>query len=994
MANSPSAFLQEIRTIPQLALFPCLHVHPSGEVARSKERRTVGRLDSLDRWDRATFESREGITSEDAVGEWKIGRDLGKGTSGIVYLGRSIKSGAIAAVKKVKRLPPEHREAGLVHREIALMKLVSPHPHIVELLDVYESELNLYLVTEYCSRGELFKYVTVNVLSSNQVFRFYSQLVSVLLHLSSLSITHRDIKFENLLLFEDQDRQLSIKVADFGMATFQPEGTMLYTSCGSPHYAAPEVIAGGPYVGTLADIWSSGVCLFAMIARRLPFDDLDIPILLDKVKGGKYEMDTSIRGWARDLVTKSLKSDVKERITLEQILEHPYLATKSSSLLQESPQLVKPRMGESQGSMENFENLSIPVLASLAIVLKCSTIAEVKVMLEQDENRARYFYSKLLYFRSSKLPQLQVKPPTRPSTANRNLSYDDNDQESFEISASTLDLPSSSLFPAPPAARDTPLKSQSVVDELSTVRDAYLSTIPARAAVLDPEVLFKLGQAQPDDAHHLHSAPPQTQTFPAYFKCLHELGPLASAPPQMESFLTEPMPVSSRVLVEISRRNSVAHSNAPLSFLDLDLSPTSHDAFSFGDTSSNALIRCSSLITEEDEVRRRKKKQSLHQRIRSLLTGSAGGFDGVPLPPVVSRVTNIPINSRARPPSPTPSNATSASRLTRSNATRSLGRFLLAKSRPRSPLLPVSTSTAELTDAQRIVVDMASQSPGISSTTDSKCTEGESPQTGGVEATIVKKTTLKKRLSILQFFHDDDAVSTVSETSIGSPATKPSKSVKEKRRPTALTISASNLVAVDAKIAPKPPKLVKRLSILGIGSSYVSALAPSSPLMLDRPTPAKTASNSPQEESEDHPVSFVEALNAYPLRSSLKSSRSSNPVFPVHATPPPLLPPIPRRSTLSSTLSIPLADISSGSEESTASVSVELSQVRVQYNKLVLENQLLRSTLDSKDKEIELLRERELEMRRTVREMVENNQQDEIPFKRENSKTSFMDEDV
>ena len=95
-------------------------------------------------------------------------------------------------------------------------------------------------------------------------------------------MVHRDLKPENLLLDENNN----IKIADFGLANFLEDGCFLDTSCGSPNYAAPEVISGRMYAGPEVDIWSSGVILYALLCGRLPFDDENIPSLFRKIKSG------------------------------------------------------------------------------------------------------------------------------------------------------------------------------------------------------------------------------------------------------------------------------------------------------------------------------------------------------------------------------------------------------------------------------------------------------------------------------------------------------------------------------------------------------------------------------------------------------------------------------------------------------------------------------------------------------------------------------------
>ena len=83
---------------------------------------------------------------------------------------------------------------------------------------------------------------------------------------------------------------MNIKIADFGMAAMMKKGSLLETSCGSPHYASPEVISGSKYDGMEADVWSCGVVLFALLVGRLPFDHPNLHTLLNKVKAGKKQI--------------------------------------------------------------------------------------------------------------------------------------------------------------------------------------------------------------------------------------------------------------------------------------------------------------------------------------------------------------------------------------------------------------------------------------------------------------------------------------------------------------------------------------------------------------------------------------------------------------------------------------------------------------------------------------------------------------------------------
>lgn len=182
-----------------------------------------------------------------------------------------------------------------------------------------------YLVLEFVERGDLFEYINSHgPIAEDQTVFFFRQMLSALEYCHSFNICHRDLKPENILLKENGQ----IKIADFGMAAIQQgPNHMLRTSCGSPHYAAPELVSRKKYRGDKVDIWSLGVILYAMLCARLPFDDPDIPRLLAKATKGIYEMPSWLSHNAQDLIRKMLQVDPKERISTRNIWKHP-LVTK------------------------------------------------------------------------------------------------------------------------------------------------------------------------------------------------------------------------------------------------------------------------------------------------------------------------------------------------------------------------------------------------------------------------------------------------------------------------------------------------------------------------------------------------------------------------------------------------------------------------------------------------------------------------------------------
>ena len=215
------------------------------------------------------------------IGQYNILKTLGVGTTGKVKLGQHQNTGELVAIKIIKKIDFEIKPnlEKKIQREIALMRLLD-HPHIIKLIDVYESERHLDLVLEYAPNGELFDFlVRSQYFREDQALDIFRQLIYALDYLHAHNICHRDLKPENILL----DDSNHIKICDFGFARWMKEN-IAETSCGSPHYAAPEVVKGHPYDGLAADIWSAGVILYALLAVCIHFPiflllDLQFPLV-------------------------------------------------------------------------------------------------------------------------------------------------------------------------------------------------------------------------------------------------------------------------------------------------------------------------------------------------------------------------------------------------------------------------------------------------------------------------------------------------------------------------------------------------------------------------------------------------------------------------------------------------------------------------------------------------------------------------------------------
>ncbi|XP_067902989.1 serine/threonine-protein kinase BRSK2 isoform X2 [Heterodontus francisci] len=276
-----------------------------------------------------------------------------------------------------------------VEREIAILKLIE-HPHVLKLHDVYENKKYLYLVLEHVSGGELFDYlVKKGRLTPKEARKFFRQIISALDFCHSHSICHRDLKPENLLL----DEKNNIRIADFGMASLQVGDSLLETSCGSPHYACPEVIRGEKYDGRKADVWSCGVILFALLVGALPFDDDNLRQLLEKVKRGVFHMPHFIPPDCQNLLKGMIEVDAAKRLTLDQIQKHSwYIGGKNEP----EPEQPVPRKVQIR-SLPSLEDIDPDVLDSMHS-LGCFRDKNklMQDLVSEEENQEKMIYFLLL----------------------------------------------------------------------------------------------------------------------------------------------------------------------------------------------------------------------------------------------------------------------------------------------------------------------------------------------------------------------------------------------------------------------------------------------------------------------------------------------------------------------------------------------------------------------------------------------------------------------
>lgn len=283
-----------------------------------------------------------------------------------------------------------------IEREIVIMKLIE-HPNLLGLIDVYETSKELFLILEYVAGGELFDYlVSKGRLRPSEARSYFRQIIFGLHYCHSFNICHRDLKPENLLL--DGTRKV-VKVADFGMAALQPSEKMLETSCGSPHYASPEIVSGKSYKGTASDIWSCGIILFALLCGRLPFDDPNIQTLLGKVRLGKFDMPEYLEPLAKDLIWRMLVVDPERRLTMREIMRHPWFTDNGAQTSRNPVETNVEKLAEEQLDIESLDMDILNNLKTLWPEYSQSDIVEQ--LTTKGPNWQKTFYTLLVQHREN-----------------------------------------------------------------------------------------------------------------------------------------------------------------------------------------------------------------------------------------------------------------------------------------------------------------------------------------------------------------------------------------------------------------------------------------------------------------------------------------------------------------------------------------------------------------------------------------------------------------
>ena len=298
--------------------------------------------------------------SDSKISDYLIGKQVGSGSSGSVFLAIHKLLNIQVAIKIIDLYVVKDRESYLKKAQEEFDFVSSVHnQHVIKYFDIFtdDSETNdvLYIVMEYVPNGSLRELMEMGApLKESLIFHYFLQICSAIDYLhNTLNIVHRDLKAENLLLSASND----VKIIDFGLSRSFSSNDLMTTRCGSPCYSSPEIIVGQAY-SEKTDIWSLGIVLYYMATGSLPFIDSNIQKLFYKIvnENVTFPADLKIDNKLKDLICRMLEKNPDRRPSVHEILNHPWL-TKNYTF---SPSLSLPTLNQLSTHENYLSKYNIP----------------------------------------------------------------------------------------------------------------------------------------------------------------------------------------------------------------------------------------------------------------------------------------------------------------------------------------------------------------------------------------------------------------------------------------------------------------------------------------------------------------------------------------------------------------------------------------------------------------------------------------------------------
>ncbi|XP_038428570.1 aurora kinase A isoform X3 [Canis lupus familiaris] len=260
-----------------------------------------------------------------ALEDFEIGRPLGKGKFGNVYLAREKQSKFILAIKVLFKAQLE--KAGVEHqlrREVEIQSHLR-HPNILRLYGYFHDATRVYLILEYAPLGAVYRELQkLSKFDEQRTATYITELADALSYCHSKRVIHRDIKPENLLLGSAGE----LKIADFGWSVHAPSSRRT-TLCGTLDYLPPEMIEGRMH-DEKVDLWSLGVLCYEFLVGKPPFEASTYQETYKRISRVEFTFPDFVPEGARDLISRLLKHNPSQRPTLKDVLEHPWIMANSS----------------------------------------------------------------------------------------------------------------------------------------------------------------------------------------------------------------------------------------------------------------------------------------------------------------------------------------------------------------------------------------------------------------------------------------------------------------------------------------------------------------------------------------------------------------------------------------------------------------------------------------------------------------------------------------
>ncbi|XP_012286167.1 serine/threonine-protein kinase ULK2 isoform X2 [Orussus abietinus] len=444
----------------------------------------------------------------EVVGDYEYNtKDLiGHGAFAVVFKGRHRKkANFVVAIKSITKKSLA-KSQNLLGKEIKILKELTElhHENVVALLDCKESNLNVFLVMEYCNGGDLADYLGAKgTLSEDTIRVFLKQLAGAMKALHAKGVVHRDLKPQNILLSHTcgkacpQPHQITLKIADFGFARFLQDGVMAATMCGSPMYMAPEVIMSLQY-DAKADLWSLGTIVFQCLTGKAPFQahtPQALKLFYEKNAnlGPKIPPGTSPE--LSDLLMGLLRRNARDRMPFDEFFGHAFLQGPK-----ENPSAVPTEVPASPGALAIPEGAAGVARSGHEISSPCSSPEDDFVLVPSDlssdtdnnPNAQQVKYSKQYSREAASPPRPCFLPISEPIPVPTQRSVAQPSSPSANAKSGCSDVP-----------RSQPISMKRSVD-------SHRSHAPDIGSLSPPSVQFVIGTPP---GRRLSETPPPPNTW-------------------------------------------------------------------------------------------------------------------------------------------------------------------------------------------------------------------------------------------------------------------------------------------------------------------------------------------------------------------------------------------------------------------------------------------------------------------------------------------------